>query len=652
MFVFAACDDMLDITPPSSISPENYLTEESQLTAYAIERYGQLPESGGGIPYDNATDNAAGMSYSNLYTDGDRKVDERAGAWNFEQIYQLNYFLETVLPRYENDEISGNISLIEHAIGEIYLLRGVQYYYKLTSLGDCPILDKVYADDFDALVKASERKPRTEVARFILDDLEKAYNLMQEQAPDGRKNRLSKPVAKLFRSRVALYEATWLKYFKGTAFVPNGDGWPGATKDYNKGYQFPSGSIDSEIEYFLKEAMQDADYVASRFDLTPNTGVIIQGDNDENPYLSMFSADNMSSYEEILLWRDFDFGLGVAHNRPVNAGTSNEGVGLTRSMMQSFLMNDGLPYYASALYQGDDHNTKIIADRDDRIRLFLKIGGQQMLWKNIGQSTHGVEVEPMLPNVIDGSPQFRYNTGYTCRKYWLVTGDHARLGNWQGDNGVHIFRAAEAYLNYMEASYELTGSIDGKADLYWKKLRARANVDTDYTKAIMATDMAKEAELDWAAYSAGQVLTDATLFNIRRERRNELLSEGFRLNDLKRWRSMDQMMTQKYHVEGFKVWNSDYSQEYIDAGYVFVHDGSSEANISSPSKSDYIRPYEIMTTNRAYNGYEWHMAHYLDPIAIQHFIVTSNVGIGGDYADSPIYQNPYWPLMAGDPALK
>lgn len=45
--------------------------------------------------------------------------------------------------------------------------------------------------------------------------------------PPGGKNRISKNVAYLLHARVALYEATWEKYHRGTAFVPGGSGWPG-----------------------------------------------------------------------------------------------------------------------------------------------------------------------------------------------------------------------------------------------------------------------------------------------------------------------------------------------------------------------------------------------------------------------------------------
>lgn len=64
------------------------------------------------------------------------------------------------------------------------------------------------------------------------------------------------------KSRVALFEGTWLKYFKDTPFVPNGPEWPGKSKEYNANYQYPTGDIDKEIDFFLTEAMNAAKEVA------------------------------------------------------------------------------------------------------------------------------------------------------------------------------------------------------------------------------------------------------------------------------------------------------------------------------------------------------------------------------------------------------
>src|SRR5690606_17560605 len=235
------------------------------------------------------------------------------------------------------------------------------------ALGDFPIVRTVMSDsDPGLLVTASERRPRNEVARFILSDLDSAIMLLKDVSPDGKKQRISKLTAQLLKSRVALYEGTWLKYFQGTAFVPNGPDWPGATKAYNANYQFPTGSIAAETDFFLGQAMEAAALVADAVPLVNNTG-IIESPNNENPYFNMFSAVDMSGYSEVLLWRQYNQTL-VTHNVPVYAQAGNYAVGLTRSMVESFLMKNGLPIYAAGSgYHGDDYIADVRKDRDGRL---------------------------------------------------------------------------------------------------------------------------------------------------------------------------------------------------------------------------------------------------------------------------------------------
>ncbi|WP_363324612.1 RagB/SusD family nutrient uptake outer membrane protein [uncultured Muribaculum sp.] len=197
----------------------------------------------------------------------------------------------------------------------------------------------------------------------------------------------------------------------------------------------------------------------------------------------------------------------------------------------------------------------------------------------------------------------------------------------------------------MEASYELNHTIDGTADSYWRAIRTRANVDPNYNKTISLTDMNKEAENDWGAYSAGALLTDRTLYNIRRERRCELLSEGFRDADLKRWRSYDQLITSPAHLEGMHLWNTPMQDWYTDLVW-----NEANANVSAPEKSEYLRPFERTEGQAAYNGCTWRMAHYLNPLPINELMLTSPDGASP--SESVLYQNPYWPLVAGKPAEK
>jgi hypothetical protein len=581
----------------------------------------------------------AGMSMDNKYAPGLWLVGATGGDWDFGSIYPLNYFLETVLPKWKAGTISGDESSIKQDIGEIYFLRAYVYFTKLQALGDFPIVRNTLPDDKEILTQESKRMPSTEVARFILSDLDSASLLMGVESPDGgSKNRLSKYCAELFKSRVALYEGTWLKYFKGTAFVPNGPNWPGAAKDYNANYQFPSGSIDGEIQYFLQQAMSSAKIVADAVPIVSNTG-IIQSPNNENPYFSMFGAVDMSGYSEVLLWRQYSKALGLTHNVQVYEELGNDGVGTTRSMVESFLMANGLPIYAAGSgYEGDDSIESLKANRDDRLQLFLKEPGDTNVLLNASMGDHATVIEP-IPQIWSSNAEQKYTTGYAIRKGLNYDGAHA--GNGQGYTGCIIFRATEAYLNYIEASYERNGSLDADAMKYWQAIRKRAKVSTDINATISATVMAKETA-DWGAYSAGK-LVGPTLYNIRRERRDELMAEGLRFMDLKRWRSLDQLIANPAHIEGFKLWGP--IKNWYTSDQLIYGSSNSKAVVSDPSLSKYLRPYEILASSTGYNGVRWTMAHYLSPIAAENFIITESTN--GDASTSPIYQNPGWPTEAG-----
>lgn len=203
-------------------------------------------------------------------------------------------------------------------------------------------------------------------------------------------------------------------------------------------------------------------------------------------------------------------------------------------------------------------------------------------------------------------------------------------------------RGTEALLNYIEACYEATGGIDGTADRYWRALRGQhEGLDTDYTKTIAATDMAIEAKLDWGAWTAGQII-DPVRFNIRRERRNEFIAEGYRWDDIKRWRSLDQMCTTGYHIEGMHLRSTPMEDWYDHDALV--------ATISSSSISEYIRPNEAKSNSEVMDGLKWTMAHYLNSLPIKQFMLTAPDGVTVE--DSPLYQNPFWPTTPNVPAEK
>ena len=189
--------------------------------------------------------------------------------------------------------------------------------------------------------------------------------------------------------------------------------------------------------------------------------------------------------------------------------------------------------------------------------------------------------------------------------------------------------------------------MDANAHVFLKALPRRAGVFEYYTKKIADTDLTQENDL--AVYS-GDKMIDATLYNIRRERRCEFIGEGMRWDDLKRWRSWDQLLTKPYIIEGVNFWDAAYKNytKTVDGKEVsaVVADGTTEANVSQKEDSKYLRPLRrTKTNNQLYDGLTWRKAYYLDPIGLQDMQLTATNP--EDINTTVMYQNPYWPMAAG-----
>ncbi len=655
-----SCEKFLDKEPPSYIVPEDYYRSEDQVLAVVNKFYPDILPSHGGnyglFAVDNHTDNQVGMSGNSKYAKRQWRVGMNNDNWSWENIRDLNYQLNMIMERFENGEINGSEQNIRQYIGEIYFLRAYAYFTMLQQWGDLPIITEAFPDNREILVRASKRSPRNEVARFILQTLDTARTYMTENF-EARRTRISTDVAVLLKSRVALFEGSWLTNFKNTPFVPNGNGWPGKEKDYNANYQYPTGSIEEEANYFLKEAVESAEIIADKYKgaLVKNTGTIPQSSSDpENPYFSLFGNIDASPYREVLLWREYDRGLGITNHVETSVNRGNMGNGMTRSMVESFLMADGKPIYAQHTgYTYDDETlANVRKNRDPRLTIFLKEPGQVNVFKNMDDNSTdmAIPIEPR-PDITNGASDWVYVTGYALRKGG--TFDKSLAGNHTSYTSAIVFRATEALLNYIEAQYMLTKSLGaGKIMEYWQIIRDRAGFSggaVNPQTTIDATVMANE-RLDWGAYTAGQLLSDPVLYNIRRERRCELMAEGLRWMDLIRWRALDQLVSTPYHIEGFHLWNTPMEDWYnfTPADY----NGSSSARVSSPERSEYLRPFEKnMTSGNLYrNGYTWSIAQYLEPLPIQQFLLTAEDN--ESVSASPLYQNPYWPTVADQPATQ
>ena len=666
-----SCSDFLDRPPLDQISPDSYYTTADQLGTFTINYYTSIfPNNSGwfaGVAtFDDGTDNQASRGgNSGMYLQDQWKVPTSGGI-GMNAIRNVNKFINESEAKIAAGKVTGTPEQINQYMGEAYFIRAMLYYSKLQDYGDFPIELKELNVNND-LVEASKRQPRNLVARQILSDMDKAIDKLQVNF--ANKVRINKNAALAMKSRMALYEATFEKYHRGTGRVPGDANWPGKNKEWNKNFTI---NQDNEVNFFLDQAIDAAKKVCDAVPLkTQNNHVMnpsaIGQYNGWNAYYDMFASPDLSKYPEVLLWRQFNSNLtpSLAHltSNKLRGGAST---GWTRGLVESFLMKNGLPIYASGSgYHGDTTVDMAKTDRDERLQLFMfgesDVLGIDQKSIDLANKKLAAGATPLTKILFNAATLFatdqasRDVTGYRQRKFYNY--DPAmQLGQTFSDvDGQIIIRVEEAMLNYIEASYLRTGSLDATATGYWTALRARAGITAPISTTIAATDMTKEADVnrpsyDWAAFSAGHPV-DATLYSIRRERRSEFAGEGLRNDDLIRWASLDQV--KNYQIEGVNFWDQIYQNPSFvnDKGVsLIIADGESNATMSAKTLSKYVRPYQIQKTNNIlYDGYTFYQAHYLSPFSYQEMQLCSPDGTA---ENSNLYQNIYWPVEANGEAIK
>lgn len=622
--MLSSCSDFLERTPLTSNVNEGFFTEATQLQAYCNKKYDLLPDyKDKNLFSDDAkSDNQSGTNAQDFFLPQRIKV-ANGGSYNHQShLRDCNRVIFYSLENIQNGTLTDSKE-VQQYLGEIYFFRAYIYFEYLRKFGDFPIIDKeLNSDDYAANVEANKRKPRNEVARFILSDLDEAIKRIQPRSNNLTNHRINRESALLFKSRVALYEASWETYHQGTARVPGGPGWPGGSF---------SGNLSTEIDFFLTQAMAAAKEVAENVALSANM----------EDYMKMFTEYDLAPYKEILLWRMYSADAKVNSLTEGNyhsiydeggEGCVGAGGGYTRALVETFLTTNGLPIYVegNTQYKGDKSVTDAMENRDLRLVYSTSKPGD-LIYRGPDMNK---EMRMKYVNLLQAYQNLsRHATGYVVRKGWrdskVAPADNSPMP-------YVIFRAAEAYLNYMEADYMKNGRLDDFSKKYWRSLRKRAGVSEDFEATIDATILEKENDL---AIWSGSTMIDKTLYNIRRERRCEFIAEGMRLDDLLRWRALDKM--KNYYVEGFN-W-----EEYQKKDY-YVKQLAAGLEVSD---TKYMRPLFKDANVIKNGGYSFEEANYLVPISYDIFRLSTPEK-GGDVSTSVVYQNPGWPVGSDQYALQ
>ena len=246
----------------------------------------------------------------------------------------------------------------------------------------------------------------------------------------------------------------------------------------------------TRASYLLQAAREAAGEIvgSGMFSLTP-------------VYHELYGSLDLSKNSEVLLYKSYVSGI-LTHSVIGYTNSSTMMSGLTKDAVDSFLCSDGLPISLSGMYGGNGSISQTLANRD--LRLVQSVAGELAYIGN--------------PN----EKGFTSSTGYIVTKFNNPGLGPSEVLAPNNPTDAPIFWLAEVMLNYAEASAEL-GILDQEdLDATINLLRSRAGV-APLQLASVPDDPLRDADVS------------PLLWEIRRERRSELIMDGFREWDIRRW---------------------------------------------------------------------------------------------------------------------
>ncbi len=477
-----SCD--LAEQPKAKAGRDMIFGSETGLLTYTNGFYEYLPDYDNAhkqnITMDNAAKNATGTYEVGAYT------TNTSTSWSWSSIRNVNYFLKYNTSSNVSEPIRNNYS------GIARLFRAYLYFNKLVQYGAVPWIDIPLEPDSPELYKTQDS--RDVIISKMIEDLDFAAANITEDKITPNSNRVNRWTALFFKSRVCLFEASFRKYHAtGSKYG----------KEYLKDCKITAEELYRQAADAAQEIIEKGPY--RLYTGTPYA-------NGRGSYRELFISDNAVSQEVMLsLALDPVLQLGEA-NWYYNSSTYGPHLCMTHAFAKTYLNLDGTPYNDK---KGDTYKTFAEETSGRDYRLNQTIRGADYTCKD----KEGVFV-PTPANMTGHSL-----TGYQFTKY--VMDDISFDGGRTNYNDVPIARYAEVLLNYAEAKAEL-GTL---TDADWEKtigaLRGRAGITGGLDK--------KPTTADPYMMSIYTGVTDPVILEIRREREIELILEGLRLNDLKRW---------------------------------------------------------------------------------------------------------------------
>lgn len=477
----SSCDDWIDKSPLSDITEENYFRTETDLQLFSNGFYNSILNKS---PYDEQSDVYVQQELSDEMLGGENRiVPASGGGWSWTALRSVNTLLGNV-DKCEDAEAAVKYTALAR------FFRAYFYYDKVKRFGDVPWYDKeLFSDDPD-LYKA--RDSRELVMTNMLADIDYAIeNLPTKEEETSSPFRVNRWAALALKSRFCLYEGTYRKYHNLTL-------------------------EGNDYAYYLQQAADAAEELI-------NSGEyhLYSTDNPEEDYLMLFAEEDANPDEYILAIK-FDYGMSVYHNATAHTLVPTQGrPGLTRKLVNTYLMKDGTRFTDREGWETMPF-TEEVKDRDPRLAQSIRTPG----YHRIGQTDI---LAPDLSVSVTGYQPIKYVQDPTASGGQVDRNDRSTCD-------LPVFRLAEVMLNFAEAKAELGTLTQEDLDKSVNEIRDRVGMPhLDMAQANANPD----SYLSSADYGYTNVAgsNQGVILEIRRERAIELTQEGFRFDDLVRWKA-------------------------------------------------------------------------------------------------------------------
>ncbi|WP_277072329.1 RagB/SusD family nutrient uptake outer membrane protein [Segatella oulorum] len=475
-----ACNDFLTRDPLDEIAdnPEFWDVESNIRTAVYDEYTTYFPG------YRNHWNRADWFSQTNIadWTDDNAQqkatfftkvapASTSASSWDFSDVRVINVLIN----RINSANLSSEAK--EHWTGVARFLRAMEYAKLVSRFGNVPYYEEALGNtDYTALYR--QRENRVTVMNKVLDDLN--YAIQHIRTSDGEKGlNITRDVALAYASRLMLFEGTWQKYRENN--TANAKHFLQAAKDF-------ATTLMSENHYSL---------CANYKDLT--------------------TSEDLAGNPEVILYRSYVEGV-VMHSLMTFQNTEVEIDSPSKSLVESYLTKNGLPIHqvGNTQYQGDHTFAAEVTDRDPRLAATIRTSGLSLTGIDDVWAISGYFGNRFVnPNLIDKPG----GSSYTC-----IT-------------DAPVMKLNEVLMNYIEAAAELADM--GAYTLTQADFDKTINVIRDRPSTQMPHLILAGSNLQVNGVTINDPERDADvtpiIWEIRRERRTELVYEGIRFNDLRRW---------------------------------------------------------------------------------------------------------------------